>query len=641
MTSDTTAPVTSTVVNQHYYGIDFNGRRPTSNHRQVARTYLQWLYRRYAYPRGYAEARRFVENPGTVLLDGTPGSGRQSAARMLLYGLARTTTGFRELPDRSDDDEPLLDDNQVEPGDRFLLDLSASDSPTFRSAQQQIVSMMPIITERHAHLLVVLPHDASQFLVPELRNPVVTIGRPDARIAFFRQLKAEGIEFQPAAVDQETRAHLEIDSLERLARLVELVKAAREAKRDKSFEAWLAAAKKAWQSRDSDVAGELGKITDGTSRATMLSVALLHDGHADLVHHAANEILRLTEHPEPPEPLLSRNALSTQLRSIDAEISAARTVRFRDLAKDEAVLRYFWDNFPGLREKLTKWADRIVRLHELDDDGRREVAGKLAVQCLRTGRTADLRNLAEAWAVTYPGPAAELLQHGLTDEHWAAEFRQHLYHWSGKEKLPDPLAKVLIGLCVDTIAPRYPEQALVRLHRLARRRGGTREVYTSALDALKFLCEADGRLFRRLLARLGHYPAADRWAGDFRLFLDIARPDLLTRTDRRTQPLLADQGIHRMVTRLWSDVLSARKPSNWPDHVPAWLEEAGQSPLGAQLTEVLAVAASEVDGACSRMFGIAREWVRGDRENRISASDTFTRFIEQIDRAQGFDPTAS
>ncbi|MBN6036541.1 hypothetical protein [Amycolatopsis sp. 195334CR] len=642
MTSHTTAPTAGTVVNQQnhvYYG-DFPGRRPRANHRQAARTYLQWLYRRYAYPRGYAEAQRTVAEPGTVLLGGAPGSGRQSAAKMLLYGLARTTTGFRELPDRSDGDEPLLDETQVEPGDRFLLDLSASDRPTFRSAQQHLVTALPLIAERGAHLLVVLPHNAFEDLVPELRDSVVTIGRPHARTAFFRHLKADGIEFEPDAVDEEIHEKLEIDSLERLARLVELVKAAREKNSELDFKSWLATAKKSWLKRDSDVALELGSITDGPARAAMLSVALLENGPADVVHHAANEILRITAHPEPPEPVLSRNALSTRLRGIRAEITDARTVRFLDLAKDEAVLRYFWDNFPDLRAKLTTWADRVVRLRELSDAGRREVAGKLAVQCLRTGRTADLRNLAEAWAGTYPEPAAQLLQQGLTDERWAGEFRQQLYYWSGKAMLPDPLAKVLIQLCVDTIAPRYPEQALVRLHRLARRKDSTRDAYALARDALKLLCEPDGRLFRRLLARLGHYPAENRRAADFSLFLEIANPVLVTRADRRTQPLLADQGVRRTLVRLWSDVLSRRKPSNWPDHVTAWLDEAGQNPLGAQLTEVLAVAASEVDGACSRMFGIAREWVRGAHADPVPARDTFTRFIEQIDQAQDFDPTA-
>ncbi|MCF4135975.1 zeta toxin family protein [Streptomyces sp. Tue 6430] len=81
-------------------------------------------------------ARDTLEETGTVILDGAPGSGRSATARVLLREHHRPDGAFRELLPAERDELPLYDDPAfVDPGDRLLLDLSTAEAGPWHAAR--------------------------------------------------------------------------------------------------------------------------------------------------------------------------------------------------------------------------------------------------------------------------------------------------------------------------------------------------------------------------------------------------------------------------------------------------------------------------------------------------------------------------
>lgn len=115
-----------------------------------------------------------------MLIAGPVGSGRQTAAQMLLCPPDSGHRSLRRLPDEPDDPtDAVLDDNQVAPGDRLLLDLSDINRELFERHQQRLPSFRDAVQHNDARLVVVLPHNQEHWLSDELRPLLVTIDQPD------------------------------------------------------------------------------------------------------------------------------------------------------------------------------------------------------------------------------------------------------------------------------------------------------------------------------------------------------------------------------------------------------------------------------------------------------------------------------
>ncbi|MET7906630.1 hypothetical protein ABZS86_36385 [Streptomyces sp. NPDC005355] len=118
---DPRGPVHSGIGDQVYVVInEFAKGSSGRNPRHLAEDHLLWLWQRFVHPRGFGQARRILAETSTVLLDGAPGSGRTSAARVLLHELRRDVGSFHELLP-GEEGESLLDPDLVGDEDRLLL----------------------------------------------------------------------------------------------------------------------------------------------------------------------------------------------------------------------------------------------------------------------------------------------------------------------------------------------------------------------------------------------------------------------------------------------------------------------------------------------------------------------------------------
>ena len=248
----------------------------------------------------------------------------------------------------------------------------------------------------------------------------------------------------------------------------------------------------------------IAKLSDGPQRALLLTVAMLHGAHADVIEQAATSLLEKVEQPPDERSLLERAALDERLDGIDAYRDDAGNVNFKVLGFDSAVRSYFWTQMYDLREPLQDWLDDVIDSPVPSEADRDTIVRNFTEQCLNDRYKPILATLAEKY-VSNGGKsdsrmiaAARILHYGLQDEHCGRFFRREVYEWSRRDGMSDQLAAVIVAACRDEISATRPDEALVRLHHVARRKSGC-----GAYQTLVELVSADRRFLRQMLSRLG------------------------------------------------------------------------------------------------------------------------------------------
>jgi hypothetical protein len=330
-------------------------------------------------------------------------------------------------------------------------------------------------------------------------------------------------------------------------------------------EAWLRAER--FLRQPEEAAKALGTVRKGAQRALLVSSAMLHGAPAGAVHRGT-ELLLGASRPDPEvRDLLARRPLSERLDRISARIDGSGRVRFTEPDHDQALRTQVWQNFPDLRDHLSDWTEKAVSLPELSDADRDRLVGRFAAQCLSTGHTGFLTGLVERWTgADQPAlrrAAAQALTHGLGDRGQGGFFRRQIREWSTRSQLPS-LRRVLVEVCSDVLLLTHPEQALVRLHHLARHESQQ----GMARYALARAVRDDHRLLRRLLFRFVQYGTS----ADPDLFLDVSAPEPLLDPGTRTRPLLREGETRAQVTACWATVFQYRPQSAWASPVAAWFD---------------------------------------------------------------------
>ncbi|MET9432116.1 hypothetical protein [Streptomyces sp. NPDC003036] len=595
---------------------DSEGKAP----RAVAEDELMWLRRHFIHPRGYDRAYELLERRHTVLLDGHPGSGRTATARMLLRYLPRAGGKFLELLPDGDEEERRLDPDRVGEADQLLLDLSDADQQVWRGIQAELSGFRASVSQKRAHLVVVLPPQVGHHLHQEYAALRVEISRPPGmRLELDiirRRLRYAGVDPTVAEPVPDTlRDYLvQRPPLREVAGLARLLceEAARFPTPAHSFDDWCAAAVDAATRREPQVAELLEGLPQAPERALLLSAAMLHEARADSVHKASVDLLAAVGHPEDATSLLERRGLDERLRAIKAATDTRRLVRFDQLRFDEAVRHHFWDNHPDLRPSLRTWIGGALALPGLTDADRDRLVQRFAEQCCRTRRAEDLFGLVERWAGTSDrGPgiraAAQLLKHGLEDAELGRPCRSRIYTWATGQRLSRGLRRVLISVCLEVMPVRHPYAAMVRLHHLAARETPGDE----ARRALVELVLGDHRLHRRMLERLAS-PSSQRDAvTDVSLFLELADPRALTEAGLRAFPLLAEAHVGHWLTKGWRNVFRSRPWGEWRSRAESWFDAACDGlPYGHRLLDILTAACTEDVGVQARLYASARDWAR-------------------------------
>ncbi|WP_262700969.1 MULTISPECIES: ABC transporter substrate-binding protein [Streptomyces] len=602
------------------------GARGKDSH-TIAQDQLDNLSRRFVAPKGFAQARNLLLQHGSVLLSGPPGSGRRTAALMLLHQLPGGSSGVHELD--TEDEAPFLDTSAVREDDRILMDLSDTEEIHYSAVQGELSGFRSEVQRRGSRLVIVLPQEVDQSRRAEFLPFIATIEQPEANDLLMRHLRVDGI--HPALADlalPKLAQYVAKSGAGELARLADLIRRARDdGEPTGSFAQWTRKALAALTNRGREVAARVASLEDGRQRALLLSLAMFHESTPGTVFRGATSLLKVVGHPDHESPRLNHADLTRQFTEIGATTGPEDRVRFGTWAYDSAVRTHFWTYFPDLRDAFRHWVRDCV--YWLDQDTRNALIQRFAEQVLRTDRPDDLWWLAERW--TEPGSSGNLLPdatqalaEGLRHDRYGQVFRRKIYESSLVTDLPRWRRHALITVCSKVMAVRHPDQALVRLHHLARREGEASK--RRAQEELLSLARGDSRLFRLLLERitLEHYPA------DAEIFLALAE------FAARTRALYISMSVRNLLTRGWAAVLRTCPRLTWKEPVESWLHAANATAThGGALLDVLVDACEQRSEAYSGLYVISRNWAATSAAERSRRDALAQHFAQKIDAAQG------
>jgi hypothetical protein len=395
------------------------------------------------------------------------------------------------------------------------------------------------------------------------------------------------------------------------------------------FATWSTAAYQALSRQMKDVADHVATLGDGPQRALLFAVAMLHGAHPDIVYRASASLLKVTEHPPDEYPALQGVALSQRLRQLHAELDSSGNVRFTELGYDSAVRAYLWANFPGLHDQVREWVGETADADGLLDSEREELVGRFTEQCLPDRYQSTWVSLVKQCTTQRATPgrmkaAIAVLERGIRDEKHGRIFRRQIYDWSTTDGLSDRLAAVIVAACRDQMAVSHPDEALVRLHHVARREHGTR-----AREALLPLAGQDRRIFRQLMIRLTDTsPERRRWASDIGLFLELADAGALTEPGEQGHALIDDGGIRQQLAEGWSRACTSLQQEAWVPWAEQWLDRAAEdSRYRDVLLDVL------VEGSGQRTAVLGRLYVMSHRHP--SGAIVSDLLLQKSDAAQG------
>ncbi|MFE6430373.1 MULTISPECIES: hypothetical protein [Streptomyces] len=633
--------VTVTGPGDVYIGTQLQGSdRPAF--RRVAEDQRRRLRYVLVAPPCMGEARAVLADSGTVILDGVPGSGRSAAARVLLYEHHRDSGVFHELLPGEKDELSLQDPALVGTGDQLLLDLSAADDRRWAAAQADLPALRKAVHEQRAHLVVVMPHRG--VLDPDLQFCRVVLERPPGIGVFRRHLRLQGVPPEEyLRSDGTVTGFLTANRpMREIAEFADLVRRAREAGQPgDGFGQWCEAAGRARNDGRREAAALVTELREAPQRALLIAVSMLHGAHADVVHRAAEQLMSALGPLSRGISPLEHRDLAERLLEISATAAPNGQVRFEKVGFDSAVRAHFWDHMPDLRPHLGAWAASVVELNDphvvpVVRDG---LVERVAGEYLRTGRADGLGALVEGWSTGVTSrprleAAVHALTRGLADPVHARELREQIYQWCANRSLKGELAQVLVRVCADVLATSHPDQALVRLHHLARRERGT----TRARQALCDLTARSRRLHRVLLDRLARSDFSPAHLG---IFLQASDPELLTLRPGTSHALIDEQSAQRSLTTCWHAVLTELPPPQWQAAARRWLHRAttGTGPHGGLLLDLLVSAAQRCTEKRGKVFALlyacARDAERTAPGDAARAAETTGLLLHKISAAQG------
>lgn len=612
------------------------GRSP----RRIADDQLRLLRQQFVDPAGMGMARRVLEGSRTVILHGPPGSGRSAAACVLLHEVHQDAGIFRELLP-GEEEGALTDPGLVGVGDRLLLNLAEADVSQWTQTRRDLSALRKAVQEQQAHLVVVMPHDGA--LEAHLQPYRADIGRPPAMEVFRRHLRLHRIPYEEYRLPAPALDDFldERPPMEEVAHFADRVRRARAAfpVRD-GFAAWCKQSRDARTQWRKEVADRVATQCAAPQRALLFATAMLHGAHADVIHRGSALLLATLNTPRDETPSLEGKDLAERLAEIGAAAGPDGRVRFDRLDYDAAVRAHFWDHMPDLRHLFSTWTVQGTELDDphIDSDLRKRLVSRLADQYLRTGRGNDLAFLAEEWSAAPASrgrleAAVNTLACGLHHARYGRSLRMIVYSWCKGKQLTGNLAYVLLRACTDVIAPTHPDQAVTRLHHLARRERGA----TPALDALCRLVASSVRLRRLLLDRLTRHSSAP--AADARLFLRICDPVALTDPAGAPRPLIDEKGVRDCAVAGWAQALAQLPQTDWQPYAERWLHTACTAGNHrARLLALLVDAAGRDGSTLAALYSAARAAEPAAPGGRSSGAAITERLLQRISTAQGLRP---
>ncbi|GAA1201429.1 hypothetical protein [Prauserella alba] len=639
---------TNNTVNNHFYHPPESDPVAAVAWQVDSRGYREYLQPRFVPPVGFEEARQTLRERRTLFLSGEPGSGRRSAALMLLWAQAPgSDASCRRLSLGKDEGEDPLHPDSIQRNDRLLLDLTEERDPErLSTVEKRLATFAGAVEDLEAALVVLLPPVREQD--PRIRELAVTgstvaIERPNAAVVFskhlFREFDADLVDRQAA---HDVATHLTDVPLRDVAELVRRTVEARNSQPNARFVRWLVEARKGAEDYRDEVTDAVG-AAGAEQRALLLTSAILEGGHTDAIHRAQRRLLEELSFPREEIHLLEQQGLEAALGDIGVVVDASRAVRFGKVRYQQAVADHFWMNYPEMRKSLATWVAVCVELDELSDDDRTRMVDRFVPQACRHGMVSELCLVIRRWAsrgnrparknplARWAATALDLALRWDGDAGQAAQqVRRQIYEWTNEQQLDAGLAHVLVRVCAKVVADTHPDQALVRLRRLAWH--GDDAVKSEAQREVVELTR-NPRVHRRFLWWMADWMDQER-PSDVTLFLEASTGERVLRGARSRAPI-ADAQAREQLQRCWARVL-AHEPSWWRDRLREWLDEAVNSPHADVAIALLLEASRANVDILARLYVVARDWAGGgDPTDRMGRHGVLELLNAGIARSQG------
>lgn len=611
----------------------------------IAAEHLSRISRCFIAPPGYTEAFTTLSESRVLFLSGSPGSGRRGAAIQLLQELGPSPPVVRELPD--EDESPYLRSQRVGAGESLLLDTyTNSRDELLREVQNELGVYRETVASQSGRLVVVLAPEQERLLREDLRFSLRRIHPPDRHEVLHRHLSHLGVPVPEKVLDEaSTRSWLHSAGVGETAELANLIwRTERTRDGAGTFQDWVEEARYALADWDGEVAEQLEQLTASRQRAVLLSAAMFDGLSADRVFDSVEELLHHVAAPGDDSPWLERRGFSAQLHDLGVRLGSDRSVTFPRLDYDAAVRNRFWNDFPNLRIHFENWILGCLDSLPLTEQDRSRLVERLAEQCLRFRRVESLFSMVERWTgrsganqSTRYGPqqALELLRTMLGDSRSAWATRHRLREWAADQYLSPAFADVLLVVCERILVHTHPEQAVVRMHHLARNR--KRRVAGEATQALLKLARDDPDHRRILLERLANRLAADHQgkedgirSADVALLWHASDPDILGSAGDMPQEKERGFLTTALVPVMAIDAEETRR------HAQRWLAACARDARWNFQLVSLAAAARRA-GRKAMLYTVARRWVMSGEipPERGLRRRTAGLLVEQLGREQG------
>ncbi|QKW05474.1 hypothetical protein HUT18_02850 [Streptomyces sp. NA04227] len=626
----------------NYHYTYYNAPGPESP-RLLVRDHLRRLADHYVQPAEYRTARSTLHTRGMVLIRGEAGSGRRATAQMLLHTYGEQLTALREIPPENGKGQAELSREGLGIREGLLLDLAHIDRESWNKLQRELPSFHQAVQNNGSKLVVVLPLTADGRLDDvDLQQHAVTITRPDSMAVLRRALSPLGEPALPPDPPPEelTRFLNEVERLNEVAHLAAVIEEQWLLRRSTDPSQVCKDAVDGLLRTADNVTDQLREISWAHHKALLLSTAMLERGRPSAVSALAAGFLHRVKQPEEPAEPLARSDLSEQFEIIDAQHDPDGKVRFNKPGFASAVRAHYWDYRPWLRQTMRAWViDTITHPPpqspgpSLDDNERAALIESFTGQLMRTesvdGLTAFASALARHDSDRSRTAAVDTLRQGLNHPPWERAVRQQLYTWSrSTEASASYLDPVLIATCSGPLAERFPDQALVRLHHVARRSGQDRAAVRAIRDLVAENVRIHGLLFDRLADGLRDQSPQ---TPDVGLFLEFSAPnELLLPVGSPGHILLASSAsAAKSLAKCWGKLLREQPTPVWGNRLETWLTAVHEATSrdAEQLLDILMNACGDNTRSYGLLYRVAR---RHSLRSLV---------LQRINQAQGYRTT--
>lgn len=581
------------------------------------------LWDRFVPPQGFSEAQSMWNSKGPIIvLSGRPGSGRETAARMLLYrgDGSEQASMLHELPVVESEDEHIpLNTEHIRDDDRLLLNLSGLGDHAFTRYQRELLILELHLAEVRAVAVMVIDEDQSRLLTDRLKAVCSALERPAGADVLRRHLDVVQL---PVPADFPDQRRLDIfvarAGLRELAHMAEL------AKKQRSLDVggceWLRSALDAVTDYPREMDRLLGDHPDGAARALLLVVAIFEGSAVEVIARGQRLLLANTTFSASSNHWLEQRGLLQCLADLKALPQPDRTVHFSRPEFGRAVLHRYWDEYPDRREEVMEWLSATITDDATADADAAKASVRLADQLIRIGDSDLLIDLAGRQRT--PSILCHvLLALGALDARCGRRVRQQLYSWATRTDLSADLAHVVARVCGEELAAAYPSQAIVRLRHLTRH--SDESVKARALEVLVELTQ-DGRMLARAFAVLARARLIEA-----ELLLRLTEPRRLFGGD---QPLAERLWLRNRVVDCWRIFQREHRYQECAGPVRQWLDYVETSRDQEPLVLLMKAAGRDARGL-GDLYVLARNWAE-DRGS-VGSMQVLRGVRDRIDIAQG------